>query len=179
MNEPHVTFVSVVRTGMAGAIADVDTFDASTKGRATFTASFSVTGNVSSPAPVVAQPVRVNGPGDVAGMDPRQVIRTEPKPLTQNHEPHFFAAVASDRPDFPWLVTPAREHAAGRLRPWVAIVAVRRQEGVTLSMSQGQALPVLEIRSPAVVADELQSLDDSWAWAHAQTVGDAGDVAGA
>jgi hypothetical protein len=171
----------------AKAIGTVDTFDQNIPGRATFTAAFSVVGNsVTTP---VSKNVKLHGPGDVANIDVRQVIRTEPKPLTPNYEPNFFAAVEFDRPDFPWIVTPARETvlipdvtdpavASARLRPWLALVAVRQQEGVSLTMPDGAGLPVLEIRSPAAVATELQDLSDSWAWAHAQTVGEMGEAEG-
>ncbi len=184
--ETKYTFVSVARAGIAGVIGSVDTFDESASGRATFRAAFTVTGNVSSTD--VGVDVRVHGPGDVTGIDPRQVIRTEPKALTQNYEPNFFAAVEFDRPDFPWMMTPLKESplvvatdpttASARLRPWIVLVAVRRQDGISLKMQPGRQLPVLEIAAPASVRDELQALTDSWAWAHAQTVGGQSDAAG-
>jgi hypothetical protein len=180
MTDTRYTFISVVRMGAAKAIAETDTFDVSTKGRASFTAAFSVVGNTTNTP--VSKSVRLHGPSDVLALDPRQVIRTEPKALTPNYEPNFFAAVEFDRPDFPWLMTPARETplqagatnpqtASARLRPWIVLVAVRQQPGVTLTMPQGSTLPVLEITGPALVAEELQDLSDSWAWAHAQTLG--------
>src|SRR5262245_40126942 len=51
--------------------------------------------------------VRLYGPGDVTGFDARQVIRTDPQHLTSDFEPNYFPAVEFDRPDFPWLFTPA------------------------------------------------------------------------
>jgi len=139
MTDSKYTFVSVVRTGIAKGITTVDSFDANVPGRATFTASFSVVGNSASTD--VSKDVRLHGPSDVVALDPRQVIRTEPKALTQNYEPNFFAAVEFDRPDFPWIMTPVRETAevpgatdpntaSARLRPWLVLVAVRQQDGV-------------------------------------------------
>src|SRR6185436_10917519 len=52
--------------------------------------------------------------------------------------------------------------------PWMVLVVVRKQPGVTVRVPRGEPLPVLEIRAPARVAQELPDLADSWAWAHAQ-----------
>src|SRR5215203_562259 len=61
--------------------------------------------------------VRLYGPGDVTGIDPQQVVRTEPRHLAMDFEPNYFPAVEFDRPDFPWLLTPAKADASGILRP--------------------------------------------------------------
>ena len=47
------------------------------------------------------------GPGDVVGIDPRQIIRTEPRPFTSNFEPNYLCGIEFDAPDLPWLFTPA------------------------------------------------------------------------
>ena len=93
--------------------------------------------------------VRLYGPGDVTGIDPQQVVRTEPRHLATDFEPNYFPAIEFDRPDFPWLFTPAKADAAGKLRPWLCLVVVRKQEGVTLRTDRNLPLPVLEIKAPA------------------------------
>jgi hypothetical protein len=124
---------------------------------------------------VNAEPVnkslRLIGPGDVTGVDPHQVVRTEPKAGTTDFEPNYFAAVDFDRPDLPWMFTPAKADAQGRLRPWLCLVVVRRQQGVELRPPGALPLPVLAIQSPARPGDELPDLAESWAWAHAQLTG--------
>src|SRR5690242_5857210 len=72
----------------------------------------------------IQQQVRLYGPGDVLGIDPRHIIRTEPANLSRNFEPNFLAAVEFDRPDFPWLFTPASPNAQNKLRPWLCLVVV-------------------------------------------------------
>ena len=72
--------------------------------------------------------------------------------------------VEFDRPDFPWLFTPAVPDADKRLRPWVCLVVVRK-ESATLTAAPNQPLPVLECPR-----GELPNLAESWAWAHAQIV---------
>ena len=115
--------------------------------------------------------VRLYGPGDVTGMDPQQVVRTVPRHLALDFEPNYFPAIEFDRPDFPWLFTPAKANEAERLRPWICLVVVRKQEGVTLRIDRTLSLPVLEIKAPALPESELQDLTESWAWAHAQVTG--------
>ena len=115
--------------------------------------------------------VRLYGPGDVTGIDPQQVVRTEPRHLATDFEPNYFPAIEFDRPDFPWLFTPAKADADGKLRPWLCLVVVRKQEGVTLRVDRNLPLPVLEIKAPARPERELPDLSESWAWAHAQVAG--------
>jgi len=117
----------------------------------------------------IVRQVRLYGPGDVTGIDPQQVVRTEPRHLSMGFEPNYFPAIEFDRPDFPWLFTPAKEDARGRLRPWICLIVVRKQKGVVLH-SDGD-LPVLEIKDPARPWEELPDLSESWAWAHAQVTG--------
>src|SRR4029450_11119003 len=78
-----------------------------------------------------------------------------------------------DRPDLLWLFTPAKANTDGRLRPWLCIVVIRKQKGVTLNVDRNLPLPVLEIQSEAHPELELPDLSESWAWAHAQVTGSA------
>jgi hypothetical protein len=82
--------------------------------------------------PVVQQQFRLYGPADVIGFDQSQVIRTEPPNLSRNYEPNFLVAVEFDRPDFPWMFTPAAPDALEQLRPWICLVVVRKQDGVNV-----------------------------------------------
>lgn len=123
------------------------------------------------PTPI-RQTVRLYGPGDVTGIDQQQVVRTEPRHLSFDFEPNYFPAIEFDRPDFPWLLTPAKADANGILRPWLCLVVVKKQDGVTLRTGANQTLPVLEIKS---AADELPDLSESWAWAHVQVAGTSPD----
>ena len=124
---------------------------------------------------VSAKDMRLYGPADVTAIDPRQIVRIQPSHLTTNFETNFFPLIEFDRPDFPWLFTPAKPGFNQRLRPWICLVVVKKQEGVTLGRVETSPLPVLEIKSPARVAAELPDLEESWAWVHAQIVGSAAD----
>ena len=126
---------------------------------------------VNNTPPEVERQVRLYGPGDVIGIDPQQVVRTEPRHLSTDFEPNYFPAIEFDRPDFPWLFTPASANAANRLRPWICLIVVRKQVGVTLRVDRTLPLPVLEINGSAKPGQELPDLSESWAWAHAQVAG--------
>ena len=73
-------------------------------------------------------PVRVYGPGDVVGIDPRGVLRTDPLARTADFEPNYLACIEFDNPDFPWLFTPAAAGVNGRLRPWLVLVVLRQSD---------------------------------------------------
>src|SRR5687767_13735637 len=62
------------------------------------------------------------GPGDILGIDPRLIVRTEPKANITNFEPNYLAAIDFDPPDFPWLLTPAKANTQKQLRPWLVLV---------------------------------------------------------
>ncbi|MDC3984477.1 hypothetical protein [Polyangium jinanense] len=117
----------------------------------------------------VQLPARLYGPGDVTGLDPRQVIRTDPASGVDSAEPSFFPLIEFDAPHLPWLLTPAQAQDGERLRPWLVLVVVEAGIG-KVGPEPGAPLPVL--RCPR---RELPNLDESWAWAHVQLATD-GDL---
>lgn len=164
-SDPGVqTFFPYTRRGLA--TLPVDTLAAGMPGSASVAVELQVHN-----AQPVRQQFRIASPGDVTGFDFRQVIRTEPPDGTRNYEPNFLATVEFDRPDFPWLFTPASPDAQGRLRPWICLAVIRQQNGVSITAGPSGLSPVLDIRQPASAAVELPNLAESWAWAHAQVVG--------
>jgi hypothetical protein len=161
-------FLPWVRQGAASSIQVVD-HTADQPGVVSVPVNLQVNND---PNPI-KQTVRLYGPGDVTGIDQQQVVRTEPRNLSFDFEPNYFPAIEFDRPDFPWLLTPAKADATGILRPWICLVVVKQRDGVTLRNGGNQTLPVLEIKSGA--GDELPDLSESWAWVHAQVAGSSPD----
>src|SRR5687768_11221628 len=159
----NVAFLPWVRQGAAAALTTVDDLAATQNVPVKLTAALTI-----NRAPEVRVEVRLLGPGDVVGIDPQQIVRTDPRPGSADFEPNYFPAIEFDRPDFPWLFTPAAADGTARLRPWLALVVVRRHGGVHLRPPGEEPLPVLEIGDPARPADELPDLAESWCWAHAQ-----------
>lgn len=167
MGDAVYTFLPWLRTGLSALLTTRDNV-ASAAGRASLPVSLAVN---SKNTPTV--PVGVFGPGDVASLDPRQVIRCEPSANTAAFEPNYFPCVEFARPDLPWMFTPTTAAAAdGTLRPWLVLVVVRVQDGVEF-VRQDDRLSTLEIKAPAKPGDELPDLAESWAWAHVQIAGAA------
>ncbi|MFJ5830908.1 DUF3892 domain-containing protein [Streptomyces sp. NPDC093089] len=155
-----LTFLSWVREGLAAAGGAVDATSGPMAARTNVTLRPRLTGR--DPLTV---PARLLGPGDVTGIDTGQVLRVFPAAGTSDAEPHLFPAVEFDRPDLPWLFTPAAATELGRLRPWLVLVVVEEDHAEVLPSEGG--LPRLRCRRA-----ELPDLAESWAWAHAQVAAD-------
>lgn len=166
LTSANYIFLPWVRQGAASGIKTPD-MSANQPG----IVSVQVKLGINNAAPDIARQVQLYGPGDVTGIDRLQVIRTEPRHLSTDFEPNYFPAIEFDRPDFPWIFTPASANADGKLRPWLCLIVVRKQSDVVLRVDRTLPLPVLEIKAHA--AHELPDLTESWAWAHAQVVGSA------
>ncbi len=167
MADTAYQFLSFVRSGFAASIAQPETFGSGQPALATAPAGVNVSG--------VAQPVThdavVRGPGDVTGIVASQVVRTDPIDGAVGVEPNYFAQIEFDRPDLPWLFTPAA--ATGqRLRPWIVLVVVDLEGPQACTLANGSPLPQLHV--PAGAAGQLPDLGSSYLWAHAQVIAQDG-----
>jgi len=161
------TLLPWVRQGVTTGSLPVDTLADTVNARVSLDVGLRVNSDT------VGVKARLYGPGDVTGVNARQIVRTDPRPRSSNVEAKYLASVEFVRADFPWLFTPAAADAQGRLRPWLCLIVVRRQEGVRIFADPTRPLPTLEFSAPARVADEIPDLSESWAWAHAQATGTA------
>ncbi len=169
----NLAFLPWVRQGAASVITTVDAFTAAQPAVADLAAGIAINGGQP-----LSVPVRLRGPADVVGVNVQQVVRMDPRPGSSDFEPNYFPCIEFDRPDFPWLFTPLKADNSARLRPWLVLVVVRVQDGVTISNTPDAPLPTLRITAPAKAADELPDLAESYAWAHAQAAsGNAGAAA--
>jgi hypothetical protein len=126
-------------------------------------------------------PIELAGPGDVVGLDPREILRTEPFDGCADFEPSYFPYVELASPDLPWRFTPEGPRTAAlpqppggpgsgtqqRVAPWIALVVVPA-EAATLTPAAAGGLAVLRCD-----ADELPDAGEAWAWAHVQVSHDA------
>ena len=110
--------------------------------------------------------INVYGPGDILGIDPNIVIRTEPHTDTSNFEPNYLAGIDFDTPDLPWLFTPAAANG-DQLHPWLALIVVKNDEFVEPT-PQTAPLPSIGITKIAA----LQDLEENWSFAHVQVSAD-------
>lgn len=169
MPNANVIFLPWARQGATANIQAPDTLSANQSSRVSLPVQMQVNNS-----PPLTMPVRLFSPGEVTGIDSHQIVRTDPRSGTVDFEPNYFAAIEFDRPDLPWLFTPAKADGDARLRPWICLVVVKKQSGITLRTDRTSPQPVLEIIAPARPADELPDLSESWAWAHTQLSSNTG-----
>jgi hypothetical protein len=161
------TFLRWVRFGVAAAL-DNNVLEPALGPRAQLTIGIDVGATGLGSSNLATLPIEVLGPGDVAGIDHCQVVRTFPAPNTRDFEAQYLAHVEFDRVDLPWLFTPAGTGTAETLRPWICLAVIAKREGVTLKA--GTPLPRLTI--PDGAGAELPNLADAHLWAHAQLAGE-------
>lgn len=160
-------FQTWARRGIGASVANVDS--GTLPDHATLSVQLGLdVADGSQPNPVLPPPqsVVLLGPGDIAGIDPRMVIRTEPRQFTVNFEPNYLCGIEFDSPDFPWLFTPAAPNG-DRLHPWVALLVLASDEFTTPSVAPNP-LPTVVVQNAAALPD----LSESWNWAHVQITGD-------
>jgi hypothetical protein len=154
--------LSWVRDPLAAQLTDRDDGTRPVPARGTLTTGVTVNGTR-----VEGPDVELHGPGDVVGIDERQVVRTEPTPGATAAEPEYLAAIDFDDPALPWRLTPlAPRESDGLLRPWLVLVVVD-------TAFAGVSFEPRRTDRPAVLVTPgrlLPSLDDSPAWAHADVV---------
>src|SRR5688572_25909415 len=139
----NYTFLPWARQGIAAAIPDVDDLGSGTSGpeRAAVPVSFTIN------AEPISKQVQVFGPGDVAGINPRVIVKTEPRNWITDFESNYLPYIEFYEEDFPWRFTPA--HAANelflsRLRPWIFLAVL--EEGEFDEPKSAGPLPTFAIR---------------------------------
>jgi len=108
--------------------------------------------------------VQIVGPGDIIGMNPEAVVRTEPRNWVTDFEPNYLAHVEFYDEDFPWRYTPAPPTAKHRLVPWISLLLLKEGE-FTRDTSPSRPLPSVTLQGIAAAA-VLPPEDQLWAWAH-------------
>jgi hypothetical protein len=113
------------------------------------------------------------GPGEIAGLDTRVIVRTFPPADVNDAEAAFFVVLEVDQADLLWRYTPARASGESdpsegapddKLRPWITLVVLEEAEVIGLKPATAtQKLPVL-----TAPVDRLPGLNEAWAWAHTQ-----------
>lgn len=161
-------FLPWARRGLAGAITQKDTGQPLPQ-RAGFPAGLTVEG-----AGSAGVELSLYGPGDIIGLDPRTIIRTEPRPHSTDAEPNYLVAIEFDLPELPWMFSPAAADANERLRPWIALIVLETAGPGAVALPRveaGRPLPTITLTTQQA-ADQLPDLAQSWAWAHGQLMVD-------
>ena len=110
--------------------------------------------------------VRLVGPGDVTGIQTRQIIRTEPRAGVADFESNYLAAIDFYDEDFPWRYSPVPpDPSSHRLPPWIVLVVLKETE-FTRKQVPDRPLPSFVLGSTVRRADVFPIPGQEWAWAH-------------
>ena len=155
-------FLPWVRAGAASAYGNSDTLKRGARARR-HEAADRPAGRLQGQRHAGHVPLRLYGPGDVLGVDPRAIIRTEPAARhAATSSPTTWPRSTSTRPTSRGCSRPrprAATGGCGRGCAWSSSGATRPR------CATGGPLPVLD-----VATSELPDLLESYAWAHAQVV---------
>jgi hypothetical protein len=160
MTIAEYSFLPWLRRGISNRIAS----GASGAARATLDVALTVASDVET-VPLPARSVQLVGPGDIVGINPHVVVRTEPRNWITDFEPNYLAHVEFYDEDFPWRYTPApADVAQHRLVPWITLLLLKESE-FTRNTTPSRPLPSITLQgiSPAAALPPVTQL---WAWAH-------------
>ena len=160
------SFLPYLRLGLANKISQPD--QDAVKLRATFDLQLTVEGSAVSGGTAltdgVAKPVQLYGPGDIVGIDPQAIFKTEPLNWITNFEANYLPYIDFYEEDFPWRYTPSRpDDSLNRLRPWLALVVLEGSEFEDGRNLKDKPLPFIHAENAATVFPPAEQL---WAWAH-------------
>jgi hypothetical protein len=159
----NYTFLPWTRRGLGAEITTPDDLGAggSAPERAVVSVGFTIN------AEPIAKDVELLGPGDVVGINPRAIVKTEPRNWVTDFESNYLPYIEFYEEDFPWRFTPATAANAldqSRLRPWIFLVVL--EEGEFVDRKSSGPLPTLELAEGFDPAVLLPRPDQTWAWAH-------------
>ena len=163
MTASAYSFLSSLRRGIATKI----TQPPGAASRASVKVKLRVSGAATSGNGTLKQDVQhdvaLYGPGDVVGVDPRAIVRTDPRDWITNFDPNYLPFVEFYDEDFPWRYSPdVIDPATGRLRPWLAVVVLAEEEFSDKGTLPGRPLPFIEVQDLGT----LPPPDQLGAWAH-------------
>src|SRR5215213_4583149 len=158
------SFLPYARQGIANSLQN-----AAGDARGTFSVKLKVQGDAGS-QDVDEKKIQVYGPGDIIGIDPRVIFKTDPHNWITNFEPNYLAFVEFYDEDFLWRYTPVPP-AGHRLNPWIALVVLEAKEFTDGKNIMGRPLPFFKLENPATIS-LFPKADQLWAWAHVQFNGD-------
>lgn len=167
MNDKLATysFLPWLRKGIANQIQSAD-LDTGVQLRASIPINLKVEGDGVEGGTIsdtISRSISLYGPGDIVGIDPDTIIKTEPLNQITNFEPNYLACIDFYEEDLPWRYTPAKPDAKGRLRPWMTLVVLKESEfenGIT----SDRPLPYINLLE--TTANVFPKPEQLWAWAH-------------
>jgi hypothetical protein len=157
MSNSTYSFLPYLRQGLANSI------EASSGARGTFSVDMSVVGDAKKGA-IDTKNVEIYGPGDIIGIDPRTIVKTDPHAWVTNFEPNYLANIDFYSEDFPWRYTPAPP-SGKRLTPWITLVVLEETEFTEVVKALDRPLPSINLMNAGVL-NTFPKPAQLWAWAH-------------
>lgn len=161
----NYTFLPWLRQGISAEILVSDDLGSDSPGlapeRAEVLVSFKVNGQA------ISKQVQLLGPGDVVGINPRVVVKTEPGNWVTDFEANYLPYIEFYEEDFPWRFTPAKAANGleqSRLRPWLFLIVLAEDEFEEKKVSG--PLAAFEIKEGLNPDELFPNKEQSWAWAH-------------
>lgn len=152
------TFLPWLRQGLANKISDTS------GNRATFELDVTLTGQKidgsGSITESISKTIQLYGPGDIIGIDPRAIVKVEPRNWITNFEPNYMPYIEFYDEDFPWRYSPLQN--TEKLKPWLALVVLKESEFTDGKNIKDRPLPYILLNDTAI----LPNLDQAHAWAH-------------
>lgn len=115
----------------------------------------------------IPQDILLHGPGDVLSIDPRAIVRIEPRHAVNDFEPNYVPVIEFFDEDFPWRYTPDAVGQHERLRPWICLVVLTKEEFES-GVASATRLATITLNSTV----SLPSPQQTWAWAHVHVARD-------
>ena len=173
---PKYSFFPWLRKGIANKIDSLDNYSDNLANytdieRAKIQLQVKIKGN-DDPLTPIDTTTNIVSPGDIVGLKPESIIKSEPRNWITNFEPNYLPYVEFYDEDLPWRYTPAKADTDHRLRPWLFLVVLKEDEFNRIG-TVGADLPIIELadgNGPTSAA--LPNANDIWAWAHVQFNGD-------
>ena len=82
------------------------------------------------------------GPGDVVGINPRAIVKTEPRNWVTDFESNYLPYIEFYEEDFPWRFTPARAASELDAKPPASVDLPGRPEGRRVRRAEGRRTAV-------------------------------------
>jgi hypothetical protein len=159
------TFLPWMRRGLANQLKDPAGVGAS-RGKLDVSVTVGSDAPGGAPPSPVVKPIELVGPGDITGINPQQIIRTEPRAGVSDFEPNYLALVDFYDEDFLWRYSPfPTDGVKHRLPPWIVLIALKDDEFERLKLP-GRSSPVIQLTAKARKADVFPVLGEEFAWAH-------------
>ena len=161
MSFAEYKFFSWARKGIAANITEKDTLG-KTDGTQTERAIVPINITLNTTIAVPQKNFTLVGPGDIIGIQPDMIIRSEPRDGVSNFEPNYFPYIEFYDEDFPWRYTPASGggNAGMSLRPWISLILLKEDEFEDTTLQSPLKSIVVKNMGALQPADELHL------WAH-------------